>query len=136
MTTDPRLIETILEDLAAEQGYADMLARPETVVDAFDLFDSVPTCSSCQKPDNSVGDLGSGGLCATCASVDVGDPDITVDGNTVTLHRPAAGWRSLEELLRAHPEAFVTLGDRGDDVEYGPVCQFCGNRAAVCRCDR
>ena len=94
--------ENAADELAAEQSYTDMLARPETVVDAFDVF---------------------------------GDPDITVEGNTATLHRPAAGWRSLEELLRAHPEAFVTLGNRGDDVEYGPVCVFCGCPAAVCRCD-
>jgi hypothetical protein len=52
-------------DLEAERSYEDMLAHPETVVDAFDLFDSIPTCTSCQKPDNSVGDVGSAGVCAT-----------------------------------------------------------------------
>jgi hypothetical protein len=42
MTIAPELLETIAEDLAAERAYADMLAHPETVVDAFDLFDSEP----------------------------------------------------------------------------------------------
>jgi len=61
--------------------------------------------------------------------------EVTVDGNTVTFNRPAAGWRSLEQLIAEHPEAF-TFGPQSDDVEYGPKCMFCGNRAAVCRCDQ
>jgi hypothetical protein len=35
MIRDP---QDAADELAAEQGYADMLAHPETVVDAFDLF--------------------------------------------------------------------------------------------------
>jgi hypothetical protein len=63
------MIEEIAEDLKAERAYEDMLARPETVVDAFDLFGTIPTCSSCSKSDNSVDDVGSAGVCATCSTI-------------------------------------------------------------------
>src|SRR5260221_974480 len=39
MTIDPQLLETIVEDFEAEAAYAHMLASPESVVSAFDLFD-------------------------------------------------------------------------------------------------
>src|SRR5579859_5654028 len=67
-----RRAEDAADELAADAGYADMLAHPETIVDAFDLFDTVPVCSQCRKPDNSVSDLGSSGLCATCQTAAVG----------------------------------------------------------------
>lgn len=38
MTIDPQLVETIADDLEAERAYENILAHPETVVDAPDLF--------------------------------------------------------------------------------------------------
>jgi len=72
-------LQNLADELAAEQGYIDILAHPETIVDAPDLFDGTPSTTSAE-------------------------PLVTVDGNTASLDRPAGGWRSLTELIREHPE--------------------------------
>jgi hypothetical protein len=66
------LLESIADDLEAERVYEDMLAHPETVVDAFDLFDTIPVCRSCQKADNSVANADWAGECATCSTTEGG----------------------------------------------------------------
>jgi hypothetical protein len=48
MTIDPQLLETVADDLEAERAYTDMLAHPETVVDAPNLFGE-PIFDHCDK---------------------------------------------------------------------------------------
>src|SRR5579859_7267011 len=96
MKIDPELLETIAEDLAAEASYSDMLAHPETVVDAFDLFDGPP------KPRHSEG-LTRQTMCIRCGVQPPSHPK---------LDHCAACWgleidERTAKLRREHPETFV-----------------------------
>jgi hypothetical protein len=62
--------------------------------------------------------------------------EVTVEANVVTFNRPVGGWPTLAELIaRSIALGGDPFAPQSDDVEYGSWCPFCGNRAAVCRCD-
>lgn len=139
MIRDP---QDLADELEAERVYSDNNTIP--IVDAFDMFD-VPlacvecghlhwtgseyikcpirdcTCSTaertfplCIRDCGRRTSRGTGECCGDCSQAEAGV--------------------ALSKLIREHPEAFV-FGFQGDDMEYGSVCAFCGNRSAVCRCN-
>jgi hypothetical protein len=107
--------QDLADERAAEQGYLETLAHPETIVDAFELL-SVPIYFLCVRACGRRTSRGTADRCSECIKAEAGV--------------------ALSKLLREHPEAFDGLlkNAGSDELEYGPRCMFCGNRAAVCRC--
>jgi hypothetical protein len=107
MIRDP---QDLADDLEAERVYND---KTIPLIEAFDMFD-VPAFPLCNRGCGRRTSRGTGNSCGDC-------------------NKAKAGIQ-LARLIREHPEAFV-FGFQGDDMEYGSVCAFCGNRSAVCRCN-
>ncbi len=83
--------QDLADELAAEQAYADMLAHPETVVDALDLFGTIPTCSteSCTSPAD-----GMDGRCWPCTTAETLRRDAQLRARYPSIGRRTKGLRS------------------------------------------